>query len=206
MEAWFDPVLSAANSPWAYLIVFLFAFGDAILPVIPSETALITCGVFAAATGMSPNLFLLILVGAAGAFLGDNTVYALGRWAEPFATKHLLSGPRGAKARDRAESWLEKYGGLIIIVARYIPGGRTAVSLTAGTLDYPWPKFRFFAAVAGLSWATYAALLGYWGGAAFKDDPLKAVIAGIVAAGVIAVAIEVVRRFLAWRKKRRASG
>lgn len=205
MEAWFDPVLTAANSPWAYLIVFLFAYWDAILPIVPSETALIACGVFATATGFSPNnLFLLIALGALGAFLGDNTVYALGRWAEPFATKHLLSGERGKKARDRAEEWLRKYGGIIIVVARYIPGGRTAVSLTAGTVDYPWPKFRFYAAIAGLSWATYAALLGYWGGAAFKDDPLKAVLAGIITAFVITALIEVVRRITSRRRRKRA--
>lgn len=203
MESWFDPVLTAANSPWAYLIVFMFAYWDAIVPIVPSETSLIACGVFATATGFSPNLFLLIAVGGLGAFLGDNTVYALGRWAEPFATKHLLSGERGKKARDRAEGWLEKYGGLIIIVARYVPGGRTAVSLTAGTVGYPWRKFRFYAAIAGFSWAAYAALLGYWGGAAFKDDPIKAVLAGIVAAFAITGLIEAGRRIAGWRRRRR---
>lgn len=202
MEAWFDPVLTAANSPWAYLIVFTFAYLDAIIPIVPSETSLIACGVFATATGFSPNLFLLIALGGLGAWLGDNTVYALGRWAEPFATKHLLSGERGKKARERAEGWLRDYGGVIIIVARYIPGGRTAVSLTAGTVDYPWPKFRFYAAIAGFSWAAYAALLGYWGGAAFKDDPLKAVLAGIAAAFAVTLLVEVGRRIAAWRRKR----
>ncbi|WTW93780.1 DedA family protein [Streptomycetaceae bacterium NBC_01309] len=203
MEAWFDPFMRFADSPWSYLLVGVMAFLDAILPIVPSETSLIACGVFATATG-SPNLFLLILIGAVGAFAGDNTAYAIGRWAEPFATKRMLSGERGKKARAQAERWLSEYGGMMIIAGRYIPGGRTAISLTAGIVDYPWSRFRKWSAVGAITWATYATLLGYWGGAAFKDSPFKGIIAGLVAAAVMTVLIELIRRVIARRKKRRA--
>jgi membrane protein DedA with SNARE-associated domain len=196
--------MSFASSPWAYLIVVLTALLDAVLPILPSESALIACGVFATATGFSPNLFLLILAGAVGAFLGDNITYAIGRWAEPFANKHMLSGKRGKRAKERAERWLRQHGGVMIIAGRYIPGGRTAVALVAGMTEYPVGRFRIFTAIAATTWATYGVMLGFWGGTAFKDSPIKGIAAGLATAAVITVLIEVVRRILAACRKRRA--
>lgn len=203
MEAWFDPFMRFADSPWSYLLVFGMAFVDVLAPIVPSETSLIACGVFATVAG-SPNLFVLILAGAAGAFLGDNTAYAIGRWAEPFATRHMLSGERGKRARKRAEHWLDEYGGMMIIAGRYIPGGRTAIALTAGIVDYPWSTFRKFTVIGALTWSTYAVLLGYWGGSAFEDNPLKAIIAGLIAAAAMTLLIELVRQVVSRRKKRHA--
>ncbi|MFJ8743475.1 DedA family protein [Embleya sp. NPDC127516] len=203
MDAWFDPIMSFAGSPWAYLIVFLTALLDAMLPILPSESSLIACGVFATVTGWSPNLFLLILAGAIGAFLGDNITYAIGRWAEPFANRHMLNGERGQRARKQAERWLAERGGAMIVVGRYIPGGRTAISLVAGMVEYPIARFRVFTAIAGLTWAIYGVMLGFWGGTAFKDSPIKGIGAGLATAAVIAALVEVVRRVLAARNRRR---
>jgi len=202
VESWFDPLLRFADSAWSYLLVGVMAFLDVLVPIVPSETALITCGVFATVDG-TPNLFVLIVVGAAGAFAGDNTAYAIGRWAEPFATRRLLSGARGKKAREQAERWLADWGGAMIIIGRFIPGGRTAVAVTAGLVRYPWAKFRGFTAIGALTWATYSTMLGYWGGAAFKEEPLKGVLAGLIAAAVVTVLVEVVRRLVSLHRKRK---
>ena len=63
-----------------------------------------------------------------------------------------------------ADEQLRERGGELIVIGRFIPGGRTAVALSAGTLAYPWRRFIVFDVVAALVWATYAALLGYYGG------------------------------------------
>jgi len=203
VDAWFDPIMDFANSPWAYLIVLVTALLDAMLPILPSETSLIACGVFATVGGFSPNLFLLILAGAIGAFIGDNLTYSIGRRAEPFANRHMLNGRRGKRAREQAERWLAERGGVMIIAGRYIPGGRTAIALVAGMVEYPRRRFYVFTAIAAVTWATYGVLLGFFGGSAFKDDPLKGIIAGLTVAAVITVLIEVVRRLLAARNRRR---
>ncbi len=81
----------------------------------------------------------------------------------------------------------------MIVVARFVPGGRTAVTLTAGAVRYPLRSFSTFDAIAAVSWATYAALIGYLGGAAFEDDALKGTGVGLgLALGVTAV-VELVR-------------
>ena len=73
----FDSLVDAVSSSnWTYLLLFAFAFGDVLFPLIPSETAVITAGVLAATGELS--LGLIIVCAAAGAILGDNTAYLIG--------------------------------------------------------------------------------------------------------------------------------
>jgi membrane protein DedA with SNARE-associated domain len=64
-------------------------------------------------------------------------------------------------------------GGQLIVVGRFIPGGRTVVTLSAGMLRFRWRRFLVFDAAAALIWALYAALLGYFGGRAFENAERK---------------------------------
>ncbi|GAA4312570.1 hypothetical protein GCM10023178_75320 [Actinomadura luteofluorescens] len=97
---------------------------------------------------------------------------------------------------------MDERGGLILVVARYVPGGRTAVTLTMGAVGYRLRSFSLFAAVAAVSWALYGALLGYVGGVAFEDDPLKGVAVGLGLALGVTGAVEAVR--FARRRRRGA--
>src|SRR6476646_4265537 len=82
----------ADASGWAYAILFLFAFLDVLVPIVPSETAVITAGVVAASGDLS--LALIIPAAAVGAFLGDNTVYLLGRRFGGRATERFFRGEK----------------------------------------------------------------------------------------------------------------
>jgi membrane-associated protein len=88
---------------------------------------------------------------------------------------------------------LGERGGTVIVVARYVPGGRTAVTLTGGAVHHQLSSFTFFDGIAAVSWATYAALVGYLGGATFEDEPLKGVLLGLGLALSVAGAIELLR-------------
>ena len=81
-----------------------------------------------------------------------------------------------------------------MIVGRYIPGGRTAATFTAGLTHYPYGKFLAFDAVAAITWAAYASLLGYFGGRFFHDHVWAALLLAFGAAIAVAFAIEGVRR------------
>jgi membrane protein DedA with SNARE-associated domain len=187
----------ADASGWAYAIIFVVAFLDALIPVVPSETTVITAGVVAATGDLS--LAIVVPAAAAGAFAGDNTAYFVGRrFGEPIKQRFFGS----AKSRRRmewAERQLEERGGELIVVARFIPGGRTAVTLSAGGLAYPWRRFVVFDACASLIWALYAALLGYFGGRAFEDAPWKGLVIALALAFSVAGAVELTR----WALKRR---
>ncbi|WP_408619515.1 DedA family protein, partial [Jiangella endophytica] len=91
------------------------------------------------------------------------------------------------------------------VVARYIPGGRTAVTLTAGTVEYPLRKFTFYDAIAALSWGAYSGMIGYVGGHAFEDNPLLGLGVGLGIALSITGLVELIRHRIAVRNKRRAA-
>ncbi len=187
-----------SGSGWTYGFLFLFAALDAVLPIVPAETAVVTAGVLAANGKLS--LELIILSAAVGAIVGDNIGYLLGRTLEPWVKRHLFSGDRQRRL-DWAEQALRERGGYLIIIARFIPGGRTVTTVGAGVLHYPWPRFFAFDFLAGFLWGTYAALIGYFGGKAFEDSPLKGILLALAIAFGIAGSVEAYRYA---RKRRRA--
>jgi len=184
------------------LIIFVFAYLDVLVPIVPSETAVITAGVVAAAGDLS--LALIIPLAAAGAFLGDNTAYLIGRLFGTRATERLVRTERARHRLEWADEQLQERGGELIVVGRFIPGGRTAVALSSGTLRYPWRRFVLFDAAAALVWASYSALIGYYGGNVF-EGPWGLVLA-LVTAFAVAGGIELTRWLLRRRRQARKSG
>jgi membrane-associated protein len=187
-------------SGWAYAVVFLLAVLDAILPVVPSETAVITAGVVASAGDLS--LPMVIALAAAGAFVGDNTAYLIGRRFGERVTKRFFNSEKGQGRIRWANRQLGERGGELIVVGRFIPGGRTVITLSAGTLHFPWRRFALFDAIASISWASYAALLGYLGGHAFEDAPWKGLILALGIAFAVTGGTELVRW---WLRRRRST-
>ena len=185
-------------SGWAYGIVFVLAVVDALLPVVPSETVVITAGVVAS-TG-SLILPLVMLAAVCGAFAGDNLAYLVGNRFGGRATDRFLRGEKGKRSLRWAENQLSERAGELIAVARFIPAGRTAVTLAAGTLRYPWPRFAVFDAIASIIWGVYASLLGYFGGRAFEGAAWKGLILALGIAFGLAGLIEVVRWYLKRRR------
>ena len=191
------------DSLLSYVIAILFPALDAILPLVPSETAVITLGV-ATAGSADPRIALLVAFCAAGAFLGDNLCYLLGRRFAPWIEHRFFRSEKGAKRRDWAERSIERYGMPLIVVCRFIPGGRTAVMLSCGIVRYDRRRFIIATAIAGVIWACYSFFLGRLGGKAFEDKPWAGLL--IAFGGTLAVSglIELVRRLRARRSQRQA--
>jgi membrane-associated protein len=181
------------HSPEAYFIVFALALGDGVFPAFPSESGLIVAGLLAALGDLT--LGWVIVAGALGAFAGDSISYALGRYVGRPAQERFLRGERSKRALEWAQQQLAERGGLIIIVGRYVPGGRTAVTLTAGLTHYPYRRFAMFDAVAAISWAVYGSVLGYFGGRFFHDHVWAALLLAFGVAFGVSLAVESARRF-----------
>lgn len=185
-----------SGSPWTYAFLFVIAALDVIIPLVPSETSVILAGVLASTGDL--NLVLVILFAAGGAILGDNTAYWIGRKVGHRIVDRWFKGER-RKQVDWAHKQVQERGGYLIIIGRFIPGGRTAVTLSCGMLEMPWRRFITWDVAAGLLWATYAAMLGYVGGRTFEENPFKGFILAFVVALGIAGVIEAYR----WFKRRR---
>ena len=186
------------GSVWTYPLLLGICAGDAVFPVLPSETALIVCGVQAARGQLS--LGWVIACGAAGALLGDNTSYAGGRWIGQPVVDRFFRGERSQEWLGWARRFLRERGPYVLVVARFVPGGRTATTFTAGLVRLPWPtRFLPFVLLAAILWAIYGALLGYVGGMLFEDQPLYALLIALGFAALVTALVELVR----WRRRRR---
>jgi membrane-associated protein len=190
--------LVANASGWAYAILFALAFLDALIPIVPSETSVITAGVVASQGDLS--LWLVVVFAAAGAIAGDNTAYFVGWRFGRRINDRFFTSEKSKKRIAWAQRQVEERGGELIVIARFIPGGRTAVTLSAGTLGYPWRKFIVFDAIAGLVWGLYATSLGYFGGSAFEDAPWKGLLLAFGIAFAVTGAVELVRWYLRRRQ------
>lgn len=194
-----------ANNWWFLGVIFIIALLDSVIPVVPSETTVIIGGV-AVALGDAPYPLLAVIgAGAAGAFIGDNMAYAIGHhWSSAFE-RRAERKPKFAAKLTWARTQIKERGGLLLITARFIPGGRTALTLASGITRQPRGWFVGWIAVAATVWATYAAGLARLVGEPFRDDHTKAFWIAFGTALGINLLIEVVRHFRAKRAEREFS-
>ncbi|TCB91293.1 DedA family protein [Micromonospora zingiberis] len=202
MEAALDLLRQILTSPWVYLLLFGLIAVDAIFPLVPAEAAVITATVLA--TGGEPNLVLVTVVAALGAFLGDHASYAVGRGG---GSRRLDRSPVDSRRRARSQ-WarraVDRRGGMILVAARFVPGGRTAVTLAMGAVRYPLRSFVLFDLIGAVIWALYCVLLGIFGGLTFQRHPVHGILAGIGLSIVVTVLLELIR-WLRHRAHRRAA-
>jgi membrane protein DedA with SNARE-associated domain len=139
-----------------------------------------------------------------GAFAGDNLAYLLGRRYGGPAARRFLAGERGSRRRAWAEQALNRYGARLIIACRFIPGGRTAVTLTCGLTGFPRRRFAAATACAAVIWAGYAFFIGRIGGKVFEQKPWAGLLLGLAAAVAVSAIVEIVRRTRLWQRLSRA--
>jgi membrane-associated protein len=185
--------LLAELAALAYLVIFALAAFDVVVPILPSETAVVLGGVLA----WQGRLYLLfvLVAAAAGAIVGDHLSYGIGRGSQRLRrVAERRERNRKATKIERLEAWaahrLEAHGPIVLIVARFIPGGRTASTFASGRLHYPLPSFSMVTVVAGILWAGFGTGLGYVGGTTFEHNTLLATCVGVAVGTLVAFLIE----------------
>ncbi len=186
---------------WFVLVIFIIALLDSVVPIVPSESTVIIGGI---AAGQGDQWLLLVIVmGAVGAFFGDSIAYLLGKRFRPAVTRMLgRKNGDGDEKMVRAAAQIDKRGGLLLITARFIPGGRTLMTLSCGATHRPYKSwFLPWDILAATLWAGYAAIIGYFFGDLFEDDHSKAFWLAFGTALSITGLIELVR----WYRHRSAA-
>ena len=189
----------AMTSPVLYPLLTAMASLDGVVPVIPSEAAVLTAGVFSR-TG-APNLLLVVVAAALGVLISDHVVYGLSRSA--FGPRLLGRFPRIGRAVAGMGRRLERRTGRLIVFSRFLPGGRLAMNIACGTARVPLSRFTPASAIAAVAWATYHAGLGVLGGATFARNPLLGLVLGLALSTAAGGIVELVRRRPARRPERR---
>ena len=181
----------ATATPWAYAALFAITAADGVVPVVPSEASVISAGALADSGELS--IELVVVAGALGATAGDNAAYALGRMLGPRLEARIARGGKASARRDWAERTLRRRTATVIVLGRFLPGGRTATTMSAGVVPIGWPRFQRLSALAGVLWAAYFAALGFLGGTAFEDQPYVGaglgLLVGVAAAWLLSVAV-----------------
>jgi membrane-associated protein len=190
----------AQYGAWVYALLFLIIFvetGVVVMPFLPGDSLLFIVGAMCGAGLMSLPLVMGLLLVAA--ILGDQTNYTIGRYFGPRVFQWEDSRFFSRKGFDQAHAFYEKYGGITIILARFMPFIRTFVPFVAGVADMTRSKFTLFNVVGGFIWVVGLTLAGYlFGNLPFVQTHLSKIIwALIIVPGLIAI-------FGAWRARKAA--
>jgi len=190
-----------ATPLWAYLALFGFLTVDAMIPVVPTQAIMITSGALTVYGNLS--LPLVIAIGAAGMFTGDAIAFLLGRstghvgrgWLADlrarYGPKHDDAPREQSKTRKAAIRFtrgLRKPGPLVLLLCRFVPGGRMAAGFQAGRTGYPVKLFVLYDAAAAICWAGYGGLVGHVGGTAITQSAWRLFAIAATAAAVFGTA------------------
>jgi membrane-associated protein len=187
--------------PWVYALLFLIIFvetGVVVMPFLPGDSLLFVVGALCGAGLMSLPLSISLLVAAA--ILGNQSNYAIGRYFGPKVFQWENSRFFNKHAFDQAHAFYEKYGGVTIIAARFMPFLRTFAPFVAGVAQMTRRKFTFYDVSGAVLWVGGVTLAGYlFGNIPWVKEHLDKIIWGaILLPGVLVLAG-------AWRARRAAA-
>jgi membrane-associated protein len=175
---------------WVYALLFLIVFvetGVVVMPFLPGDSLLFVVGALAGAGHMSyPLACLVLLLAAIG---GDQCNYSIGRYFGPKVFQWEDSRFFNRKAFDRAHEFYERYGGVTVILARFMPFIRTFVPFVAGVAEMSRAKFTLFNVTGALIWVLGLVTAGYlFGNLPWVQTNLSKIIWGLILVpGLIAV-------------------
>jgi membrane-associated protein len=187
-----------AYGTWVYALLFLIVFvetGLVVMPFLPGDSLLFIVGALCGAGLMSFGLAVPILLAAA--VLGDQCNFSIGRFFGPKVFQWESSRFFNRRAFDQAHAFYERFGGVTIIAARFLPFIRTFAPFVAGVADMTRTKFTLFNVAGALLWVVGLCTVGYFFGnlPIVKDNLEKVIWALILVPGLIAL-------FGAWRARR----
>lgn len=174
-----ESVGALTGSPWIYAVVAVSVLLDVFVPVLPSGVLVIAAATAAAgsttvagaasATSAAeqvpevPSLLALILCAATASVLGDLVAYRLAWRGGERLDRAIARSRRLTSAQERLGTALARGGGILVVIARFAPVGRSVVSLGAGAAHRKVKEFLPWSALAGVAWAGYSVGLGYFG-------------------------------------------
>ena len=191
----------ANHGSWVYALLFLIIFvetGVVVMPFLPGDSLLFVVGALCGAGLMSLPLSIGLLIVAA--ILGDQCNYAIGRHFGPKVFQWEHSRFFNKRAFEQAHAFYEKYGGVTIIAARFMPFLRTFAPFVAGVAEMTRSKFTFFNVTGAVLWVGGITLVGYLFGNIpwVKLHMDKIIWAAIVLPGLLVL-------FGAWKARRKAA-
>ncbi|MGC5052591.1 DedA family protein [Micromonospora sp. DT48] len=178
-------LIQVASPDVAYLALFILLAVDAFVPVVPTQLLMLTGGALTVYGGLS--LPKTVAVGALGVLAGDLACYLLGRYTLGRRPPQPPGTGRARRIAGRLTRGLRRPGPMMILLCRFVPGGRMAACFAAGRSRYPVRLFLPCAGIAAAGWAAYGGLVGHLGGAALTGSAWRMVVVAAAAAAGFAL-------------------
>jgi membrane-associated protein len=186
---------------WVYALLFAIIFvetGVVVMPFLPGDSLLFVVGAMCGVGYMDYSMALAVLFAAAVA--GNQSNYTIGRFFGPKVFKWEQSRFFNKRAFDQAHAFYEKYGGVTIVAARFMPFLRTFAPFVAGVAEMTRAKFTLFDVAGGALWVGGIVTAGYF----FGDIPwVKANLDKIIWAMILIPGFVIL--FGAWKARRNAA-
>jgi len=179
--------IAAQYGPWLYALLFAIIFAETglvVFPFLPGDSILFIAGTVIAAASLNVHLLVLLLIVAA--VLGDSLNYAIGHYIGP----RIFHRPDSRWFRQehlrRTQAFYDKYGGVTIIIGRFVPIIRTFAPFLAGVAGMSYQRFLSYNVIGGIAWVALLVYAGYlFGNIPWVKDNLTLIVVGIVVVSLI---------------------
>ena len=179
--------IAAEYGTWLYALLFAIIFAETglvVFPFLPGDSILFISGTVVAAAGLNVHVLAAMLVAAA--IFGDSVNYAIGRYIGPKVFQRPDSRWFRQEHLRRTQAFYDKYGGVTIIIGRFVPIIRTFAPFLAGVAGMPYRRFLSFNVIGGVLWITSLVYAGFWfGNIPWVKDNLTYIVVGIVVVSLI---------------------
>jgi membrane-associated protein len=177
------------HGAWVYGLLFAIVFAETglvVTPFLPGDSLLFAAGALAARANEPLNVWLLFLLLAGAAILGNSVNYSIGHFIGPRVFRADETHPLlNRQHLDRAHAFFEKYGGMAVVLTRFVPIIRTFVPFVAGAGAMRYASFALFNIAGGMLWVGACLGAGY----AFGNVPVVKQNFSLVAVGIVAVSL-----------------
>jgi membrane-associated protein len=195
-------LIAAKYGPWLYVLLFAVIFAETglvIFPFLPGDSILFIAGtVVASAAGLDVHLLVILLIAAA--ILGDSLNYAIGHYIGPRVYDRQDSRWFKQEHLRRTQAFYDKYGGVTIIIGRFVPIVRTFAPFLAGVAGMSYRRFLSYNVIGAVLWICSLVYAGYvFGNIPWVKQTLTFLVFGIVVVSLLP-AVSTFR--LEWRAPR----
>ncbi len=179
--------LAAQYGEWVYAILFVIIFAETglvVCPFLPGDSILFIAGTVVAVANLNVHVLVVVLIVAA--VLGDSVNYGIGHYIGPKAFQRPDSRWFRQEYLRRTQAFYDKYGGLTIIIGRFVPIIRTFAPFLAGVAGMSYRRFLCFNIVGGCLWISSLVYAGYqFGNIPWVKDNLSLIVVAIVVVSLI---------------------
>jgi len=183
--------LAVEYGHWLYGLLFLVIFAETglvVFPLLPGDSLLFIAGTVTATADLNVHVLVVVLIAAAS--LGDTVNYSIGHYIGPRVFDKPDSRWFKQAHLRRTQAFYDRYGGVTIIIARFVPMVRTFAPFLAGVAGMSYRRFISYNVIGGIAWISSLVYAGYlFGNIPWVKEHLEKIVLGIIAISLLPVVI-----------------